>query len=145
VQLGEVGIIHRLRAVARLDLNRAVEIVERLIERAGLGVRRRKRIEQMRFVRPQSEGFFEERSRLQKIADVQREDAAVIKLVGIARRSVGRRNLLVADLNVSLGARVDLDFLREAVMNIFEELFRFFLMAAIENFDRVLEGAQNAR
>ena len=100
-----------------------------------------KRIEEMRFIRTQTQRLLEECPRLGKIADIQGEDAPVIKLIGVSWQSRGVREFLIANLNESLRPSDDFDFIREPRLQVFEHRLGFGILATIENLYRMLEGA----
>src|SRR5215475_5339227 len=105
-QPGEVGVIVRLRPESWLNLNRALQVIERLFVRAGLGVGGRQRVEQVRRVRMQPQRLLEKGTRLGEIANVQCEHPVIVQFLGVARR--GQLGLLLqllfANLNVHLRA-----------------------------------------
>lgn len=108
---------------------------------AGLRVRRSQRIEQVRLIRSQIECFLKECPGLGEVADVQRIDAAIVKLVGAARQRWSMRHPLVADLNIDLRPGNDLNLRRKAVLKVFEHRFGFGKLFAVENSHGLLEGA----
>lgn len=140
----KVRIVVGLRTESGLDLDRSLEVIERLLGGSHLRKGCSQGIEQIGLIRAKPQGLLEEVARLGKITDVQGEYASIVKFFGIARRCGRMLKFLFADLNVHLRAGGDFDIVLISSQQLIEHFERVVKLAAIENLDGMFECAQGA-